>query len=191
MTRVWLTRWEWSCCGKPFRVGDDVDFGIQTRTPDPTLTEILGSALASTVNAMESHHEEEFTDRVVGRVAAVHAVTHEVTERRSERSRGHRVSGTGDTASGDGEQQRVRWSVADGAYAEARPSPYVTEVIPVPDSAALVPVPGVPWPPADRRDGDSTPAERDDGPPSEQRKRSLAGWLVDVDERSTTTAFDG
>jgi hypothetical protein len=33
-----LADWEWVCCGDPFTVGDDVDFGIQTRTPATDLT---------------------------------------------------------------------------------------------------------------------------------------------------------
>jgi hypothetical protein len=58
MTRVWLNDWEWACCGRPFAVGDEVDFAIRTRTPDPFLTELLGQTLAATVDAVESHHEE-------------------------------------------------------------------------------------------------------------------------------------
>ena len=81
MTRVWLKDWEWACCGDPFAVGDDVDFGIETRDPSLILAETLGPALVVTVDAIESHHEAEFTDRVRGRVTAVHAVTHEVVER--------------------------------------------------------------------------------------------------------------
>jgi hypothetical protein len=83
MTRVWLNDWEWACCGRPFAVGDEVDFAIRTRTPDPFLTELLGQTLAATVDAVESHHEERYTDRVRGRVVAVHAVTHEVEQRQS------------------------------------------------------------------------------------------------------------
>nr|WP_104125915.1 hypothetical protein [Cryobacterium sp. Y57] len=50
---------------------------------------MLGPELIATVDAMESHHEEAFTDRVRGRVVAVHAVTQDVIERRSLRLPGH------------------------------------------------------------------------------------------------------
>ncbi|MFE5409603.1 DUF6578 domain-containing protein [Microbacterium sp. NPDC056569] len=55
MTRVWLTDWEWACCGNPFAVGDEVDFGVQSRMPGSSLTELLGPTLAATVGAVESH----------------------------------------------------------------------------------------------------------------------------------------
>ncbi|WP_341945072.1 DUF6578 domain-containing protein [Microbacterium sp. LWH11-1.2] len=80
MTRVWLTPWEWACCGDPFAVGDEVDFGIRSRE-SVLLVDALGTELASSVDALESHHEHEYADRVRGRVAAVQEVTHEVVER--------------------------------------------------------------------------------------------------------------
>ncbi len=72
MTRVWLTEWEWACCGDPFGVGDEVDFGIESRTAYPALADVLGPDVLATVDAMESHHAEEFPDRVRGRVVAVY-----------------------------------------------------------------------------------------------------------------------
>ncbi len=54
MTRVWLTSWEWACCGEAFAVGDDIDFGIETRSPHPALAESLGPELVGTVDAIES-----------------------------------------------------------------------------------------------------------------------------------------
>ncbi|WP_366943125.1 DUF6578 domain-containing protein [uncultured Microbacterium sp.] len=32
VTRVWLDRWEWACCGESFGVGDEVDLLVATRT---------------------------------------------------------------------------------------------------------------------------------------------------------------
>ncbi|MFE7196855.1 DUF6578 domain-containing protein [Microbacterium oxydans] len=83
MTRVWLTPWEWACCGDPFEIGGEVDFGIRSRDPEGLVDE-LGAELAGTVDALESHHEEEHADRVRGRVIAVHEVSREVVERRFE-----------------------------------------------------------------------------------------------------------
>jgi hypothetical protein len=59
MTRLWLTKWEWACCGDAFAIGDEVDFGIETRTPHAAVSDVLGPELVATVDAMESHHEEE------------------------------------------------------------------------------------------------------------------------------------
>lgn len=81
MTRVWLTPWEWACCGEPFTVGDEVDFSIRSRE-SALLVDTLGTERASSVGALESHHEHEYADRVRGRVAAVQEVTHEVVERK-------------------------------------------------------------------------------------------------------------
>ncbi|WP_374978286.1 DUF6578 domain-containing protein [Microbacterium trichothecenolyticum] len=30
-----MNDWEWACCGRPFAVGDEVDFGIRARTGTP------------------------------------------------------------------------------------------------------------------------------------------------------------
>ncbi|WP_167726649.1 DUF6578 domain-containing protein [Cryobacterium sp. TMT3-29-2] len=45
MTRVWLTKWERACCGDAFAIGDEVDFGIETRTPHAALADVLGPEL--------------------------------------------------------------------------------------------------------------------------------------------------
>lgn len=80
---MWLRRWEWACCGDPFEVGDQVDFGIESRDASELLDR-LGPKLAATVDALESHHEEDFPVRVRGKVVAIHAVSHEVVERSQE-----------------------------------------------------------------------------------------------------------
>ena len=48
MVRVWLSEWEWACCGEAFAVGDDVDFGIESRAPSAVLAEMLGVAVGRT-----------------------------------------------------------------------------------------------------------------------------------------------
>ena len=183
MTRVWLTEWEWACCGDAFAVGDEVHFGVATRTPDPSLAELLGSALIATVDALESHHEEELTDRVHGRVTAVYAVTHEVEERRSLRRPGHGAPPDAAMAPEDEEWPTVRRELGGGVFAGSRPSRYLIEIVPRPGIAALEPARGVRL----------TPQEVEAAPPPEsniisdapggRRARSLAGWLVDIDDR--------
>ncbi len=181
MTRVWLSEWEWACCGEAFAVGDDVDFGIETWTPHPALAEELGPALVATVDAIESHHEEEFDNRVRGRVVAVHAVTREVIERRSLRRPGH-----GAPLSTVMPPDSEEWPVAgrdlgDGVFMVSRPSRFVTEIVPVADTAVLEPARGVPLP-AEQDETPPTIEELTSDPLPERRRRALAGWLVDIDE---------
>lgn len=183
MTRVWLTGWEWSCCGDPFSVGDDVDFGVETRDAGPRLTDTLGSALVATVDAVESHHEEKFADRVRGRVVAVHAVTREVVERRSVRRPGHGAPPDA-VMPADGEEWPLRRrELPGGAFVGSRPSRYVIEAVPVADSALLEEVRGVRLAEAESDDQMPTDSEFHSDPPPERRRRSVAGWLVDVDEQ--------
>lgn len=175
MTRVWLSHWEWACCGDPFAVGDEIDFGIATRDP-AGLTEQLGQERAATVQAWESHHEQEYADRVRGRVVAVHEVTHEVLERKFHYSF--------DRAA------RSRFSAQPGAEGASRdglpPRGQLTResvrIEPVPGTTELVPVRGVRL--ASRELGEpgaALTAEREEIP-DERRRRALSGWLVDVDE---------
>jgi hypothetical protein len=191
MTRVWLTRWEWECCGDAFAVGDDVDFGVATRDVASQLSETLGPALAGTVDAIESHHEEEFSDRVRGRVTAVHTVTREVIERRSLRRPGHGAP-VDAVMPPDGEEwPMIGREFGNGMFIGSRPSRYVINAVPVPDSAVLEPARGVRLPaaepaePAERRPLDAEP-----DPPPERRSRSYPGWLVDVDEDQTARRAD-
>lgn len=179
MTRVWLTDWEWACCGNAFAVGDEVDFGIQARTPDAFLTELLGRPLAATVDAVESHHEEEFADRVRGRVVAVHAVTHSVEERQSLRRPGHGAPPDAVMPPEGEEWPMGRRDLGGGAFAGTRPSRFMIEIVPVPDTAALEPVPGVRLAGAE----EDAPPPLGDAPPV-RSTRSLAGWLVDVEDRA-------
>lgn len=168
MTRVWLEKWEWSCCGDPFAVGDEVDFGIRSRTPHSSMGELLDSELFNTVDAIESHHEEEFTDRVRGRVTAVHMLTREIEMRKTLRRPGH--GAPMDAAMpADGEEWPMnRREIGSGVFVGSQPSRYITEAVPVPHSAELESVGGVKLP--------SEPL------PALRPGRAAAGWLVDVDE---------
>ena len=143
MARVWMPAWEWACCGDAFGVGDDVDFGIETRTPHPALAEVLGPALVATIDAIESHHEEDFDDRVRGRVVAVHGVTQEVIEHRSLSRPGHGAPPT-TAMPPDGEEWPVTGrDLGNGVFIGSRPSRYVTEIVPIPDTAVLETARGV------------------------------------------------
>lgn len=182
MTRVWLKEWEWACCGDSFAVGDDVDFGIATRTPDSSLAELLGPALIATVDAVESHHEQEFADRVRGRAAAVHMVTHEVSERRSVRRPGHGAPADAVIPPEGEEWEMVRRDLDGGVFGGSRPSRYVIEIVPLPGTALLEPALGVRQPLAEV-EAALPPADTNiSHPPIERKRRSVAGWLVDVED---------
>jgi hypothetical protein len=181
VTRVWLTDWEWGCCGDPFAVGDEVDFGIETRTPGSEFADAVGHELAATIDALESHHEEEFPDRVRGRVTSVFAVTHEVVERRHLRRPGRGAPADAIMPADGEEWPMVGRDLGNGVSFGSRPSRYVIEAVPVAGSATLTPVRGIRL--ADDRDENTTPdVDTFDDPPVERRARSLMGWLVEVDE---------
>ncbi|MGW9345914.1 DUF6578 domain-containing protein [Streptomyces albidoflavus] len=181
MTRVWLTELEWACCGDAFAVGDEVDFGIATRTPDPSLNELLGWALIGTVDAVESHHEQQYADRVRGRVTAVNAVTHEVEERRSLRRPGHGAPPDAAMPPDGEEWAMVGRDLGGGVFAGSRPSRYMIEIVPLPGAATLEPAPGVRLQSADS-DARPQPAGTSTSHSLGERKTHTAGWLVDVEE---------
>jgi hypothetical protein len=183
MTRVWLPGWEWACCGEAFAVGDDVDFGIETRTPHPDLGEALGPVLVATVDAIESHHEGEFDDRVRGRVVAVHAVTQEVIERRSLRRPGHGAPPTAVIPPAGEEWPVTGRGLRDGVFMESRPSRHVIEIVPVAGTALLRPARGVRQSAAKHDETLPTIEKITSDPPPERRARSLTGWLIDIDEQ--------
>lgn len=182
MTRVWLAKWEWACCGDAFKVGDDVDFGIETRTPEPLLAETLGPALVATVDAIESHHEKEFTDRVRGQVVAVHEVTREVIERKSLRQPGHGAPNRAVTPHVGGRWPLVGSALGSDVRIGSRPPGYIIEITPVPDTAILLPVHGVPLPIAEPSNPFPVATKPSEDLPPERRVRTRAGWLIDVEE---------
>ncbi len=153
MTRVWLSRWEWACCGDPFDVGDEVDFGIATRDLSD-LTASLGPELVVTIDAWESHHEEEFADRAKGRVAAAYEVTHEVVERKIRLPR-------------------------DGSHGR-RLARKAVMAEPVSGTTRLDPVGRVPS--ADTDSGRTGALPADAPSQEEQRRRVRSGWLVDIEQ---------
>ena len=180
---MWLTGWEWACCGDAFAIGDEIDVGIETRTPDAALADVLGPELFATVEAMESHHEEEFTDRVRGRVVAVHEVTQDVSERWSLRRPGHGAPPESIKAADGDERAEVGREFGNAAILARSPSRYMIEIEPVANTAMLTSDQGVRL----RIDEEAEPLPYVGEfavPPPEQRRRSLEGWLVDVQEHT-------
>ena len=180
MTRVWLTESDWACCGEAFAIGDEVDFGIGTRTPPAALAELLGTELFATVDAMESHHEEAVTDRVRGKAVEVHEVTQDVIESRSLRRPGHGAPDSNPPAVGD-EWPMVGRDLGNGASLGNSPTQYMIEIVPVANTAMLAPAQGVRLPIDEDAELD---VEEFDVRPPEPHRRSLQGWLVDVQEHA-------
>lgn len=83
----------------------------------------------------------------------------------------------------EGEEWPIVGRALGGAFVGGRPSRYMIELVPVPETAALVPVRGVRSSGAEQDEPPSPMTESHAGPPPERRTRSLAGWLVEVDEQ--------
>jgi hypothetical protein len=167
--RVWLTPWEWACCGDPFEIGDEVDFGIRSRDPSE-LVDALGAELTGTVDALESHHEEEYADRVRGRVVAVHEVSREVVELHFEYAADPFAR-----ARASDERQRP-----EGVPAGAMVSRQGTRIERVPGTTRLASVRGVPHTDTARHGPAFRSDDVDEGEVEHRRQR--VGWLVDVEE---------
>ena len=155
VTRIWLTNWEWDCCGTAFAVGDRVVLNTSSQV-DPWFAEMLGNDLADGIDAVETHHDDPGPDAVAGIVEAIHGVTLAHTVRREPRPAD--APRPEPLALGEGV-----WAVAGSR------DPWITVSEPVPGSASLVPAPHVPWPARG-----AEPDEHAAPPPG------LAGYLVDV-----------
>src|SRR3954464_2906586 len=58
--RVWLSDWEWQCCGEPFSVGNEVAWGlVPLPTDDQYLVGVLGAEVAAGLTHRETHHADE------------------------------------------------------------------------------------------------------------------------------------
>lgn len=153
-TRVWLSSWEWDCCGDAFASGARVTLNV-SREVDPWVQEMLGPELAHGIAAVESHHDEPGPEQLTGVVTAIHGVTIDHSERREPRTH---------------HQPPERLSLGNGFWATAGSrEPYVTIFEPIPGTGRLHPAPRVPWPPRD----ESTVIP----PPP----RALSGYFVDVE----------
>lgn len=109
--RVWVEDWEWQCCGQPFAVGADVEWGLLPVSSEAGeyLIEPLGGEVVASITHCETHHEGEDDPQPVptaGRVESILAAYWEIAPRPNTDSRVlHPVAGTGvleprDTADG-------------------------------------------------------------------------------------------
>jgi uncharacterized protein DUF6578 len=79
--RVWLTEWEWQCCGEDFRVGSEVDWDVMPLQPEEWANlEPLGEELLDTITHYTrpddhiSEAERPQAVRTRGRVESLNAV---------------------------------------------------------------------------------------------------------------------
>lgn len=160
--RVWLSRWEWDCCGEPFELGDQVTFRTAPRTEG--LTTMLGRELSQSVDRQESHHDDAGGEPVVGTVLAIWAVVLDYVDRRMPRAAAAPFRAT----VSEGSQPKSGWIAMRGGDQQ-----FVTIREVIPGSARLSTLPRVPWPPRE-----SEPMF--DG---QLALDGLEGYLVDIELR--------
>ena len=92
--RVWLEDWEWQCCGEPFGIGSEVEWGLTQLSPldRSYLVEPLGDQAVERITHCETHHETDDDVQPVptrGRVQSITAVYWRLAPRPSEDPRTH------------------------------------------------------------------------------------------------------
>jgi hypothetical protein len=74
--RVWIEDWEWQCCGEPFAVGDEIEWGLLPDGDRSYLTRPLGAEVANAITHFETHHQAEDDEQPTatrGRVESIEA----------------------------------------------------------------------------------------------------------------------
>jgi hypothetical protein len=74
MMRVWIEDWEWQCCGEPFAVGDEIEWGLLPETDRSYLTGALGIDVANSITHFETHHQLEDDEQPVPTKARVESI---------------------------------------------------------------------------------------------------------------------
>ena len=99
--QVWLEDWEWQCCGEPFAVGAEVEWGLVPVSSESRsyLIDPLGAKVVAGITHCETHHEGEDDEQPIptrGRVKSIVAAYWQLAPRRNEDPRVHYpVAGTG------------------------------------------------------------------------------------------------
>jgi hypothetical protein len=102
--RVWISDWQWECCGEPFSVGDSIEWGLLPETSDgrASLTGPLGVDVADAITHFyEAHPDEDDEQQPIatpGRIESVEAVYWQYASRPGSDSRTrYPVEGSGVT----------------------------------------------------------------------------------------------
>ncbi|MFK4762172.1 DUF6578 domain-containing protein [Microbacterium sp. ZW T5_45] len=104
--RIWLSSWEWECCGTPFEVGSEVALSVRFGVSE-WVADALGPELAETVDAEEMHHEDMNVQLDLDRRSGVVTAIAEV---RLTRDQGHPVPGSAQVSAAP----RVPWHEEGG-----------------------------------------------------------------------------
>jgi hypothetical protein len=173
MLRVWLTPWEWACCGTPFAAGDEVELHVDRDAERTWFVAHLGAELAGTIDAVESHHEDGGPEPVRGRVRAIHAAIGRERVRRVPRARRPRE-----------DEPFVVGAAPDGLVVRvgAPREPYTLASEPIPGPGRLHPLDRVP--PGSPEGAEGTGGAAVD-PPFEGERDALLGYLVDLVDLAT------
>ena len=89
--QVWLEDWEWQCCGEPFAVGAEVEWGLVPVSSESRsyLLDPLGAEVVAGITHYQTHHEGEDDERQLtrGRVESIVAAYWQVAPRRNQQIR--------------------------------------------------------------------------------------------------------
>jgi hypothetical protein len=79
--RIWLSEWEWHCCGTPFAIAADVEFTVEPAADRfrSWLAPLVGTQVADGVTDVETHHGPEHENEpplvcVAGCAESIHAI---------------------------------------------------------------------------------------------------------------------
>lgn len=141
MTRrtLWLSPWEWDCCGGPLETGQRVTFSVWPVDDGQRtwLTEAIGADLTAQIDGVEMHHEEgPAPERLTGRLAKLSRVS--MPSRLVRTKRPLLPQGAARAA------LRPVGPPGSGVFIGSRPSEYVTHHEPVPGLPVVSLAPRIP-----------------------------------------------
>ncbi|MBD8534913.1 GNAT family N-acetyltransferase [Plantibacter sp. CFBP 13570] len=136
---LWLSPWEWDCCGGPLETGQRATFSVWPVDDGQRtwLTEAIGADLTARIDGVEMHHEEDAApERLTGRLAKLSKVS--IPSRRIHTKRPPLPPGVSSAPA------RFFGSPDSAWFAEMRPSAYVTHHETVPGPPVVEETPRIP-----------------------------------------------
>jgi GNAT superfamily N-acetyltransferase len=194
---IWLSSWEWDCCGGPLETGQRATFSVWPVDDGQRtwLTEEIGADLTARIDGVEMHHEEDAApERLTGRLAKLSRVS--IPSRLIHTKRPPLPPGVSSTPARFFGPPDSPW------FAEMRPSAYVThhETVlgpPVVEETPRIPLThGIDHPDAQvgaqaaaaaaraaaqASEAAARAAQTTDPPPPGEVEPRLVGYLVELD----------
>lgn len=136
---IWLSSWEWDCCGGPLEAGQRATFSVWPVDDGQRtwLTEEIGADLTARIDGVEMHHEEDAApERLTGRLAKLSRVS--IPSRLIHTQRPPLPPGVSSTPARFFGPPDSPW------FAEMRPSAYVTHHETVPGPPVVEETPRIP-----------------------------------------------